>query len=216
MIVYTSITGLKDNLKHNQNFEGAEFIAFKDNSLPDLNNKHWEFRKPCDLFTDPNRNAKYHKVLAHQLDTDVSLWIDGSITLLRPLHDLVDTFLKDSDICLFKHYKRDCIYDEAEVVKQYKLDYPDRIDAQIDRYKREGYPKKNGLHECTIILRRHTPRIEELNRCWWDEICRGSRRDQLSFDYCCWKLGIKPNEFPLTVYNNLLFNWEKHLVGGQI
>jgi hypothetical protein len=133
-IIYTAITGHKTTLKENQNKENAKLVAFTK-----LKSHTWEVREPLNIFIDPNRNAKIHKVLAHQfLDCEYSLWIDGSITLLVPLQNLINEYLKDSDIALFKHYKRDCIYDEAEVCKKMKLDYPEIIDKQMEKYKKQG------------------------------------------------------------------------------
>jgi hypothetical protein len=205
-IIYTAITNGKDTLKENQNKENAKLVAFTE-----FKSQNWEVRKPINLFIDPNRNSKIYKVLTHQfLDCDYSLWIDGSITLLAPIQNLIDYYLKDNDIAMFKHYKRDCIYDEAKICKKMNLDNPEIINKQMTRYKNEGYPVKNGLNEGTIILRRHTKKITEFNNLWWSEICSGSKRDQLSLNYCFWKLKIKPAIFPLTVYKSSLFNFQAH------
>jgi hypothetical protein len=50
-----------------------------------------------------------------------------------------------------------------------------------------------------VILRRHTDAIRHLNEAWWNEIVRGSRRDQLSFNYVAWKLGLRYATFPLSL-----------------
>ena len=50
-----------------------------------------------------------------------------------------------------------------------------------------------------MILRRHTDAIRRLNEAWWNEIVRGSRRDQLSFNYVAWKLGLSYATFPLSL-----------------
>lgn len=210
MIVYTANTKGKDELKENQNTEGAEFVAFLDTPTE---SKTWNVRSVTEISPDPVRNAKQYKVLPHIYfpDAKYSLWIDGTITLLDPLQKLIDLYLGDNDIALHKHYMRDCAYAEAVECGSYLLDDPDVISKQIARYLfQEGYPRNNGLAECTIILRRHTPKIAELNNLWWDEIQKGSRRDQISFNYCCWKLGVKYTEMEGTVYNSPHFKYEKH------
>ncbi len=209
MIVYTAITSGKDTLKENQNTEGAEFVAFLDTPTE---SKMWDIRPVTEISPDPVRNAKQYKLLPHKyFDTEYSLWIDGSITLLDPMSKLVDLYLKDTDIALHKHYMRSCLYDEAMSCGSYMLDDPEIISKQVARYfAQEKYPRKNGLAECTIILRRHTPKIAELNELWWDEVTNGSRRDQISFNYCCWKLGVKYTEMEGTVYNSPHFAHEKH------
>jgi hypothetical protein len=73
------------------------------------------------------------------------------------------------------------------------------IDAQIARYRAEGLPESSGLIEAPILLRRHTPAVARLNAAWWAELARGSRRDQLSFNYASWKLGFCYATFPLSL-----------------
>lgn len=208
--VYTAITGGKDLLKETQNTEGAQFVAFTDKDIPSTT---WKVLPAHREFEDPNRNAKIHKVNPHRYfpEAEYSLWIDGTIEMVDPLEMLIDLYLGDADIALFKHFQRDCAYSEAMVCGSLGLDDPEIMSKQMARYYMvEQYPLNYGLAECTIILRRHTPKILQLNEMWWDEICKGSRRDQLSFNYCCWKLGIEYNEMEGTVYNNQHFKYFKH------
>lgn len=67
------------------------------------------------------------------------------------------------------------------------------------RYRAEGLPEDAGLIEAPVILRRHTDAIRRLNESWWGEIVRASRRDQLSFNYVAWKLGLRYGTFPLSL-----------------
>lgn len=211
-VTYTAIVGGKDTLKESQNTTGdVKFHAFVH---PTQESKTWTVEEALLDHEDPNRCAKKYKVLAHKYfpHAEYSLWIDGSTTLLSPMDELIDLYLKDNDIALHKHYMRDCAYDEAVTCGAMGLDNPDIITAQMARYYvREGYPAHNGLAECTIILRRHTPIIQALNELWWKEISEGSRRDQLSFNYCCWKLGVEYAKMQGTVYNSPHFRVERHL-----
>jgi hypothetical protein len=211
MIVYTAITGGKDSLKEDQVTGEAKFVAFLENGA---DSDTWEVREATMDNPDPNRCAKKYKVKPHEYfpNEEYSLWIDGTITLLEPPESLIDKYLKDHDIALHKHYMRKCAYEEAVACGSLNLDDQETISKQMAKYYiREGYPRNNGLAECTIILRRHTPKIEELNNLWWEEISNGSRRDQLSFNYCCWKLGIEYNKMEGTVYNSPHFGYTRHL-----
>lgn len=204
-VAYTAITGGKDNLRTDQNFEAADkFVAFLDTKPED--EKDWLVAPAHSRFKENNRNAKIHKILPHQyLDCDYSLWMDGTIALDKPLDYLIEKYLEYADIATFKHPGRDNIFDEAEACKKLGKGNPAKIDKQIAAYKADGYPDPNsatpGLFECTVILRRHTDKIEKLNNYWWSEISRHSRRDQLSFPYVVDKLGIKVATFEGTVYN---------------
>ncbi len=135
-------------------------------------------------FVYPVLNAKLYKILAHQyIDSDISIWVDGNITLLCSPQQLVDEFLGDADIGVFKHPFRNCIYQEGEELKKImklKQQHP-IINKQIENYKSLGYPDNNGLFENGVIVRRHSRMVEEFNNAWWAEICRWSYRDQLSF-----------------------------------
>ena len=162
-------------------------------------------------FHHPNRNAKIYKVLSHQfLETDYSIWVDGNITLLVDPEVLIKEFLGDADIAVWKHFNRDCIYEEHEAAKGL---YEDGIihnenvhaetDEQISRYNRNKFPKNYGLGECNVIIRKHSPQVEAFNNYWWSEICRWSFRDQLSFPYVI-------NKFPKLKVNFIKGNPREH------
>ena len=184
--VLTAITGNKDELRDDFNKGNAKFIAYLDKETEDeaIMSDLWEIRRTHDIFQSPRRNAKIHKVLPHLfVDTDVSIWIDGNISMNITPEEMVDKWLADKDIAAWKHFDRDCNYDEANTCIGLSFDLPETINEQVERYKKEGYPEHNGLSECNVIARRHTPEINRLNEQWWAEICRGSCRDQISFPY---------------------------------
>ena len=53
-------------------------------------------------------------------------------------------------------------------------------------------PSHIGLAETNLMLRDHRdPKCEEVMKLWESEVLKGSHRDQLSFNYACWKLGVK-------------------------
>jgi len=222
-VVYTAITGGKDILKENQNKcdWNTEFMAFMEEPTP--KSKTWMVipihPRPEE---DPRRVAKQYKIIPHHFlpkMTNYSLWIDGSITLKVPIQDLINKYLRDADLALFKHPGRDCIYEEANTCKTLNLDIPEVIDTQMRYYKKDGYPEHNGLCECTILLRRHTKEMDRFDNMWWREITGGSRRDQLSFNYVAWKTSLKYNFFPGSVQEikgnpsfpgNPYFSYEGH------
>lgn len=210
-IVYTAITGGKDFPKLIQNFKGARFVGFSEEEALESDWKGWRLERIDPLFKDPTRDARRYKILAHQfLECRYSLWIDGSIILITSMPEMVEQYLQKTDIAVFKHRGRDCLYEEAEMVKNVKYDSPEVVDKHMQRYRMDKYPEQNGLHETGVILRRHTKAVEDFNNLWWSEVSTGSRRDQLSFDYCLWKSGLKVTEFPLTIWNNMLVKLEKH------
>ena len=210
IVVYTAITGSKDHLKDEQITGKADFICYSDK---DIDSKIWTIRPACGLFNDDNRNAKIHKVLAHQYidEYDYSIWIDGNIYLNIPPEELIERYLKNSDIAVFNHFQnRGCLYKEAETCIQLKRDDYETIYEQVTRYKEKGYPEDNGLYEGTVILRRHTNKVKAFNNSWWSEICRHSRRDQISFNFVLSQLNIRPEIMEGNIKDNNYFRRIPH------
>jgi len=159
-------------------------------------------------FKDPVRNAKIYKVLSHYFDKDeYSIWIDGNIFLKKDISFYIN-LLGDYDIAVFRNFYRNCLYEEAKACIKQKLDDPEIIEAQIKRYKQKGFPENAGLPSTGLIIRRQTDKIKYLNEKWWAEICRGSRRDQISFPYIFHKVvRYLPMVSP---FNNEYFKRIKH------
>lgn len=169
--VYTAITNNKD-------FPRDDIKVFGEYS---------EFKRPV-------MNAKIYKILAHQyIDADISIWVDGNLFLKVPAEKLVKEWLGSADMAVFKHFDRDCVYEEAEAAKGLGGEAIPYINRHIEFYESIDYPRHAGLYECNFIIRRHNKRVEVFNNAWWSEICRHSNRDQLSFPYVLSKSDIKLN-----------------------
>jgi hypothetical protein len=195
-VCVTAITGGYDNIISNSAADhNTKFICFTDNLK--LTSDFWEIRPACTEFNDlwdaNVRNAKRHKVMIHEyVDCEYSLWIDGFIKLTKPLSYIISKYAdRDHDIWMFKHPTRNCAYEEMEVCCAVGLDKEDIVRKQQVQYEADKFPHNYGLHAGGMILRRHTNKIQEFNTIWWDEICKYSKRDQLSLDYSAWKAGIK-------------------------
>lgn len=213
MAVYTSIVGAYDDppIRPARSSQDVDHVLFSDSSAPV---DGWIVRSSCALFVDPVRNSRTPKLLAHQYlaSYDYSLWIDGSVQLLASPRDLIETYLARADMALFKHPTRDCLYDEAFVCRNLGLDDPTVIMDQALKYAHARYPSHDGLTENSVILRRHTSKVEELNNAWWSEYCSHTRRDQLSFNYVCRALEFTYALFPGTISDNPgIVTRKKHL-----
>lgn len=137
-------------------------------------------------FTENVMEAKKYKVLSHKyVDDEYSIWIDGNVFLNHDEQWYYD-LLGDYDIAVLEHPLHGypgCIYKEAKLCQTIGKGDADKIQEQIEKYQAEGYPANNGMGQCCMIIRRHTPELCELNEAWWAEITRYSTRDQLSFPY---------------------------------
>ena len=212
-VIYTAIFGnIGDQLKPPRNVPpDIPCEAFIDIDRPEDRNG-WRCRPPVWNNNNPRLRARRHKVLSHILypEAEYSLWLDGCFTPLVSPQGLIDEFLADHDICLFKHMQRNCVYQELEACVRLKKDRPEIMRRQVDDYRREGYPHNNGLVETGALLRRHTKAVKDFNEAWWQELRHKSLRDQLSFNYVAWKLGIEYNVFPQNRVACPYFHWTPH------
>lgn len=182
-----------------------------------------EYEKPrndirvetLELFKDPMRSARMHKCLTPDFwDYDYSIWVDGNTSIKTPVAKLINE-LGEDDILVYKHW-RDCTYEEAiaEIGCAENQEEIDDIEKQMEKYRKEGFPEHCGLGATTYVIRRHNKKIEEFNNMWWAEICKGSKQDQLSFNYCVWRLGIKLRYFEEEHFDihkiNSHFNYFNH------
>ena len=197
IVCYTCITSGYDTLKPlSYQQQSIDLICFTDNK--NIKSNGWILKDiPSDLKhlskVKQQRILKIHpqKYLS---EYDISLWIDGNFVINC---DIEKDFLPKYDLNRFslytnKHPLRDCIYDEEiECIKR-KKDISQNTHPQIERYKQEKMPRHVGLAETNLMLRDHRdPKCEEVMKLWELEVLKGSHRDQLSFNYACWKLGFK-------------------------
>jgi len=168
-------------------------------------------------FVKPVMNAKVYKILPHKfLNCDVSIWLDGNIYLKIPPEELVEQWLEDYDMVVFRHPNRDCVFVEAMVARQVPKvnsdpDAVKSIDEQIKDYKLRNIPENMGLYETGVIVRRHNEQVKRFNEAWWAEICRYSQRDQLSFPIVLKEVPLKLKIIESDVRRNEFFTYKGHI-----
>lgn len=188
--VVTAVAAGKDLLVDPEvNTEGADFIAFSDQ--PQQHLSIWQVQPLPIWSSDPRfadrRHAKLPKVLPQVLlpGYDFYIWVDGNYTLKMGPLEICNAVLQDpfADIAVFQHRRRNCVYQEAREVLRYRLDHAALVRAQIAEYRRQRFEKGGGLFEMCTFVTRGSPRSLQLALAWWEQICRFSSRDQLSFPY---------------------------------
>lgn len=144
------------------------------------------------------RLAKLPKILPELFlpQYDYWFWCDPTHDVVEKPEVIINQYMKDNDIAVFKHTTRNCVYKEAEELKKLNYDYPHNIDNQTQFYRMLNYPENNGLWELSTFVRKNTPRIRTLNLTLWELICRYSSRDQLAMPFALWKLNIIPTILP--------------------
>jgi hypothetical protein len=193
IVVYTAIFGGYDQLKPLINHPGCDYVCFTDDAS--LQSDIFQIRVRPRHFDDPVREARYYKILSHQVfpDYEYSLWMDaGARSLLTDLESFVLNSVAQYPIALMGCPGKIDLNETLALCMQYKKDDESRMRAQVEEYQKAGYPKGIPTSATGVIVRDHTnAKVKEFNEAWWAEVARHSRRDQLSVNYVAWKLGLK-------------------------
>lgn len=187
VICYTVLVGDYDTL-HSPKYVSKEWDYVCFTNQPVQSNV-WQIRPLQNIVTgDVIRTCRWHKMHPHLLfpDHDLSIYTDANIQITGPhLESFAEQFIANNTlIALPPHPERSCVYDEIDECMLTLRDCTLRIHNMEQLLKAEDFPKKAGLFENNVIIRRHKhPDILALDEEWWDFITTYSRRDQLSLTY---------------------------------
>lgn len=185
--VYTVIIDDYDELKPPRIVEpGVRYICFtnKDYTCPP-----WEICKVEKLYVDPRRSSRVQKIMSHlYINSEYSIYHDGSCSLTAKPSDLVREFLKTTDLAMYRHPIRKSIYEERDVCVKLGICSTTEIESQISRYKTYGIIP--GLWSGGIIFRRNTEAVKKFNEIWWKEYSLGCIRDQIALPRAIMDSGI--------------------------
>lgn len=233
-VIYTSVFGKTEENNYHLHkpdvvLDGYDFVCFTDDET--FKSDFWQVKLVKPLYDDGARNAKRYKLKPHTYlsEYEISVWVDIEVKITKDIDHLVESSLKDSNLAILNHELcgrtvsgdlnvRKCVYEEAKFIqwlgdnspkKQYK-DNMDIIHAQVDRYRKDGYPENNGLARTTVVFRRHNESdVIKNSDAWWEEMKYGSRRDQISFNYVSWKHNLKFNYIQEDIDDNPYFLYMK-------
>ena len=199
MIVYTAIFASFDRLRAPRIINpGWDYVCICNPQIPVP--APWRI-SVCPQVRSPRFSARYYKILSHKTfpKTTITIWHGGNVQLRTDPTLLLD-IMGDKDIAILRHSERTNVYHEGDICIDWKKDSAQVIRAQMSRYVAEGFDG-NPLSAAFLLVRRNTEQIKKLNEVWYNEVKNGSIRDQLSFDYSCWKLGIKPVIIPGNLFS---------------
>ena len=216
VVVYTAVTGEYDEpiipSYVNKDFD---YICFTDN--PQLKSDFWTIKLMEEEDIDNIRRVRKYKILPHKYlsEYDYSIWIDTNFEITANLEDYIHKYSKENKLLAIKHEFRDCIYQEAETCINSNKDSSDVITKQIDEYKKEGYPEHNGLIASGILFRNHNDKqVIKVMQDWYNQLENYSYRDQLSFNYSCYKNNFTYDEAKIFYLKNPYFQRHDHIKNG--
>ena len=190
--------------------EQVPMFCFTDR--PGLTSAHWQIVQVPPYQQSAVRQQRMLKVLAHQtVPADWSLYLDSNFRLLVDPRTLLDY----GDFVVHRHHCCDNIVEEAKKILGYRKDQPEPVWRQVHHYQQQGFctpSNRQRMHSATgVILRHHTPEVQALNEAWWAEIDQHSHRDQLSLDFCAWRLDMTLQQWPGSVVASPYFQQQQQL-----
>ena len=221
-IVYTCIIGNYDNpVEPLYTSNRCRYVLISDKNIV-RNGSSWEWMDiseydiPCERPNEINRYVKLHPELFFK-NYEYSVYIDGNIQVVADMLPLINA-MGSSVIGLHRHDRRDCAYEEADTffyIGSMKK-YAQKAKEQMRVYEMNGFPHHFGLFENPIIVRKHNDAIcINIMKEWWNQLTTYTMRDQISFPYVVWKLGIKEDMIYILggdLRKNPRFRQYKHLV----
>lgn len=150
---------------------------------------------PADLdLNDATRVNRYCKMHPHVFfpQYKYSVYVDGSILIQTEVAHLMQKIGKIGIACYGMPFAEDS-YEHASSLcyRNGKGEGKERIQRQMQRYAKEGFPRYFGLTENGVLVRAHNHKnCIQVMETWWEEVLNNSRRDQLSFMYAIWKNGF--------------------------
>lgn len=212
-VVYTALFGAYDKLNEPKElYPGCEFVCFTDQA--NLQSKKWKvIHVDLGKNTLPNVANRMYKFFPHQHfpNYQSSLYVDSNIQILSNPYDLKLKYLSKYNLCMPKHFVRNCIYEEAKECIILKKESSKIIQSQMCEYKNEGMPKNFGLGENGILLRNHNNQeVIRIMGLWWEQLQKFSKRDQLSLGFVLWKSGLRFDYIAESARNNNFFKYHQH------
>ncbi|MCM1415719.1 MAG: DUF616 domain-containing protein [bacterium] len=196
--VYTCITGGYDKLMQPCVVEECcDYYVISDD--PDMGGGVFRYVNVDTVVPDCSMSAKdknrYCKMHPHEIfpKYDFTIYMDGSIRIKNPIAHFINN-IGASGLSIHRHKIHDCIYIDGIFAEWLGVVEKEKIIRELKRYMEEGLPRKFGMCECMMIvsdLQNKTGR--QLYRKWHEEYQKGAGRDQFSFIYALWKMGLCVN-----------------------
>ncbi len=166
-----------------------QYLVDKNIAVLPLYSNSWD-----DVYS-ARRSAKLPKAMTHHLlpKYDIYVWHDAT-NCLSASPDKVLKCLENADCAMFKHPFRDCVYDEASVILQDKIDHPSLVKDTVSYLRASKFPAHFGLFEMTAFIRRNNEQTNRAFTEWFSLISRYSSRDQLTFMPCLKEHALRVNQ----------------------
>jgi len=191
-VLYTAVFGQIGRFRIPElSIPGIDKFCFTD---LDIENDFYDIKKMNLDHLDPIRRNRFVKICIPDeifADYEYSFYMDSKHPTSIDFDWLLACMEPGSDFLVRRHPRRDCVYDEGRKCIEKGKDNREVILSQLNFYRSEKYPTRNGLYAAFWLFRRHAEGMKEFSRLWWKQVEKYSLRDQISLPYVAWKYGMK-------------------------
>lgn len=200
-LFFTVITGKYDSLRQPLLVsDGWDYVCFTDQAVSGRQGI-WEMVDVREKLSSFSRNPKKRAAMVFiryfdfiDAGYDIVASADANLKINLGIEEFCRAHFNPAlhDIALCHHGERDCAYEEAEVCKRLGYDWARIIDRQMETYRQEGFPERQGLYATQLIIRKsHSEALRNVCKTWADEVLTHSKRIQLSLNYALWRCDNK-------------------------
>lgn len=194
-VIYTATFGNFDEVKNPTiDLPGWDLLFFTD---ANLKSNRWNIinvKQREDL--DSIKMSRCYKMFPHLYlkDYDLSLWIDASILICKPIDEFVNYITDDVKMGIYQHTSS--WKEEISVMHRWCKDIK-FINSIMLEYQNEGFDINKKIMSGNIILREHNDKnVIQTMELWWKQFNKHYiKRDQISLAYSLWKSGLNINFF---------------------
>jgi hypothetical protein len=185
-ILYTALFGGSDSLKPAP--KGPDrCICFADD--PCLRGEGWEMvHWPT---RHPRHEARVLKISSHLMFPEEKwvVWADASMQVLDWDRLMLDK--GNHYVSCIEHWDRNNVYSEAiELLSMESHVDPKSVKRFVAHIRSEGFVS-HSLSTTGLLVRRLSQHVIDFNSLWRECLNKYGIDDQLHFDYCLWKVGVK-------------------------
>lgn len=188
-VIYTSYSKGYDQLKLPEFIDDRfDYVVFTDEKVNGF--EIYDVRPLPSYGKDNARKIRYAKTHPHVLfpNYDAAIWLDASLLISGDIYPYLEKFVASGKpIASTPHQHRNNIFEEYEACVALKKDNPYVMRTQIERYKKAGFDGKILAENGVLMFNLRDKKLAAVLETWWQEILKGSKRDQLSFGYSLWK-----------------------------
>lgn len=217
--VYTALFGDIDSIIEPLVVDAnCDYYVITDQEMPD--NTIWK-KKNVDLSVVDGYNNRqknrYYKMHAQELFPEYAycIYLDSNIYIYGRLSELIQYVNPESGIGIHNMPNRGNIYEEIYARSLIDPRDIDVLERQKNDYRQMGFSNEEGMFECNVIITKAGEMSNKIMNRWWKEYQKYPARDQVSFPFVLWELGISQDKIGIIgncVRLNPYFRIKEHVI----